>query len=68
MAIQKIHNGLVHSQLVGVTQDAVRFVDQHQCLLRHASTLQPPHEIDRLAEFHVAVVVAMDQQYGRLPT
>ncbi len=50
-----------------VHQEAVHFVGKDHDLERHMIFSQALREIDGLAERHVAIVVALDQQHRRLP-
>jgi len=47
-----------------VAQESVDFVRDYQFRVRDMLLVQPPGEIDRLLEWHIAVVVALDQQHG----
>lgn len=40
-ALQELGGGLVHPQRIGVTQNAVSLIHQHQCFVGHARALQP---------------------------
>ena len=66
-ASQEIRGRLVGSHPGSMPQKAVDLVRQHQLFEWQIPLLEPPREIDGLLKPHVAIVIALDQEHGRLP-
>src|SRR5574341_2559929 len=60
LAVEELRRRLVRLQPVPVQQEVVHFVRKDQLLELHALRPQRLHDVHRLAERHVAVIVAVD--------
>src|ERR1051326_2258326 len=64
---QEIGTGVVRMEPRAVAQEAVYFVRNDELFEVHSLPSQRTHQLNRLREVHVAVIVAMYQKHRRFP-
>ena len=64
LALQILRDRRVHALLIGVPHEMMCVVDDRDLLVAHALCLEALHEIHRLAEAHVAVLIGVNQRHG----
>ena len=67
MTLKEIGRGLERFEPVGVGEEAVHFVWKNELLERYPPFAELFHQIDALAEGHVAIIVAVDKKHRRSP-
>src|SRR3954471_10395270 len=67
MAIEEVGGGVISGQPVAIQKKIVDIVGENQLFERYAARAQPGDEIDGLREIDIAIVVAVDEEHGRLP-
>ena len=51
-----------------MAQKPVDLVGKHEFFVGNISGVEPPREVDGLLKRHIAIIVALDQQYWRFPS
>src|SRR5882757_291259 len=64
---QETRGSLIDAHPRGMAQEAVDLVGDDEFFIREIPRFEAAREIDGLLKRHIAVVVPLDQQHGRLP-
>src|SRR4051812_11347152 len=67
LAVEEIGGGVISAQPVFMAQEVVNVIGKDQLLELDVALAQAAHQLDRLIEGDVAVIVAMNQQHRRFP-
>src|SRR5437868_7672302 len=67
MAIEEIGSGVISRQPVAIQQKIVNVIGKNELFDGDAACAQAGGEIDGLREIDIAIVIAVDEKYGRFP-
>ncbi len=67
MPVEEIAGRVIGRKPISVQQKIVHVIRENELLDLHALFAEPRHEVHRLREVDVAVVVTMDEEHGRFP-
>src|SRR6476646_411185 len=68
MLVEEVSRGMVRGQPCSMHKKVMNFIGKNQLLERDALLAQRLGEIDRFRKWHVAIVVALDQENRRAPS
>src|SRR5581483_6348858 len=67
LAVEEVGGGVISAQPVFMAQEVMNVVGKDQLLELDVALAQAAHQLDRLIESDIAVIVAVNQQHRRFP-